>query len=67
MQIHALIFSKREMLGSQKHIKYLNSLKTWNQLCGQQVHEEKPEKKTGAQWKEKLGQDQRNPGGRREG
>lgn len=55
------------MLGSQKHIKYLNSLKTWNQLCGQQVHEEKPEKKTGAQWKEKLGQDQRNPGGRYEG
>lgn len=36
---------------AQKWLQYLNSLWTWNQPCGQQVHEEESEKKQNPQKK----------------
>lgn len=64
LQIHFLTWSER---GRQNHIGYLNSLRTWDQPCGQQGHEEESVKKPWAQWEGKLGQDQGNLGRRHQG
>lgn len=66
LEIHILTVNEKEIPGSQNHIRYLNSPRTWNQLCGQEDHEEEPEEKTWAQGEEKLGQDEGNLGSRNE-
>lgn len=46
LEIHILTVNEKEIPRRQNHIRYLNAPRKWNQLCGQEGHEEEPEEKT---------------------